>query len=62
MTKESAISLAVKRVEETGFTFSLFRRGYKYDIGMTAYGSRNGWKTVEMITPGNVHNFRKIEV
>lgn len=59
MTRANAISLAVQRVEETRFTFYILRRGYKYDVQISSYGPRIGWKIVEMIGPGNIHNYQE---
>lgn len=59
MTRNNAVMVAVERVDETGFTFVVLRRGYKYQTQMVAYPVARGWKVAEQIGPGNVENFRE---
>lgn len=61
MTRTSAVALAVQRVDETGFTFIVLRRGYKYAAQMVSYPVARGWKVAEQIGPGNVQNFREVD-
>jgi hypothetical protein len=58
-TRQNAVALAVQRVDETGFTFVVLRRGYKYQTQMLAYPVARGWKVVDQVGPGNVQNFRE---
>jgi len=57
MTRKEAVSEAVSKVTESGFTFDVLRRGDAYRVQMTAYGAPRGWKVAEMIGPGNVQNY-----
>jgi len=58
MTKKDAVATAVKRVDETGFTFLVLRRGYGYRAQISSYPVARGWKIAEQIGVGNVQNFR----
>lgn len=55
MEKDNAIRLAVDAVNATKQTHYVLRRGDAYDASV---GTRHGWKVAEMISTGNVHNFR----
>jgi hypothetical protein len=59
MTKQTAVQVAVKRVRETGFTFVVTRRGYKYNAQMLSYPVPRGWAVAEQIGVGNVHNYEE---
>jgi hypothetical protein len=60
MNRNEAVRVAVSRVDETGWTFVVLRRGSKYQTQMLAYPVARGWKVAEQIGPGNVQNFREL--
>jgi uncharacterized protein YbdZ (MbtH family) len=59
MTKQEAVALAVAHVKTTGFTVSIGRRGNSYQAWVDALPIPRGWKVVEMIGWGNVHNYEQ---
>lgn len=60
MTRANAVHVAVERVDETGWTFLVLRRGYSYRVQMANLEVARGWSKAEMIGPGNVHNYREV--
>jgi hypothetical protein len=62
MTRNDAVLEAVQRVNETGSTFVVLRRGYAYKAQIVDFPISRGWKIAEQIGPGNVQNFRRDDV
>jgi len=58
MTKQEAIAEAIKRLDATGETQFIDRRGDEYAINYSHGISPRGWKCAEMIKQTNVHAYR----
>jgi hypothetical protein len=58
MTKPEAITEAIKKLDETGGTQFVLRRGDNYKVFPASEPTPNNWKTAEMISRGNVHAYR----
>ena len=59
MTKSEAITEAIKRLDATGCTQFVNRRGSDYELGDNTGTTKRGWKPAEMISRGNVHAYRR---